>query len=259
MRSRYLITLLGLSLDASAAGAVKQADMLHMMPPPGLYQIESSDATTSVASMGLSTREQGSGNVNTRTDRTPDGQVLRRQLSAPQSTICVPARRPGVPVMPSKQSDATCKNVSSNVNGDTLVLVAQCQTGRLTQTIRRVGDNQWEFGVDTEFGGGGTNVAALRPMLEMMARNGATAADREKARRQLAALPQLKAESDQQLSAATNAARREAREGRTPEDRAVAQKMVAMLGNPASVAPQIKAVGTERWTRIGDSCAAVGH
>lgn len=245
-----------MAIEAGAVERSTQADLLRILPPPGLYRIESSDATTSVGSMGLSTREQQSDDTYTRTDRSTDGQVVRRQSRAPLATTCVPPRRAGVPVLPPKQSQATCKNISSNISGDTLVLVAQCQTGRLTQTIRRVGDDQWEFGVDTEFGGGRPDAGALRPLLEMMARHGATAADRDNAKRQLAALPQLKAESDQKMAAVADSARRELREGGRPAEREAARRMVQMMDDPASVPPLVQAVGTERWTRIGDRCAA---
>jgi hypothetical protein len=256
LRPLYLAILLGMALQAAAAEHPTEADLLRILPPPGLYRIETSDATTSVASVGQSTRHQQSNDINTRTSRTPDGQVLSQKSSAPQPTTCVPPRRAGVPIVPPKQNQATCRNISNSINGDTLVLVAQCQTGRLTQTISRVRDDQWEFSTDTEFFGIRPDAGALRPMLEMMARNGATATDRANAKRQLAALPQLKAESDQQMADVTDAARREARQGRTAADRTSAQKTVQRMDNPAGVRPLVQAVGTERWTRIGDLCAA---
>nr|WP_315402272.1 hypothetical protein [uncultured Duganella sp.] len=259
MRPIYLATLLCAVLDAAAAERATEADLLRILPPPGLYRIESLDATTSVASAGQSTRRQEADDIATRTIRTPEGRVLSQKSNLPQPTICVPPRRAGMPVVPPRQSPATCRNLSNSINGDTLVLVAQCQTGRLTQTIRRLREEQWEFGVDTEFAGVRPDAGALRPMLEMMARNGATAADRDNARRQLAALPQLKAESDQQMADVTEAARREARQGRTAADRASAQQIVQRMDNPAGVRPLVQEVGTERWTRIGEQCAAGGR
>lgn len=259
MRPLYLATLLCMVFDAAAAERATEADLLRILPPPGLYRIESLDATTSVADVGQSTRRQHANDIDTRTSRTPEGRVLSQKSSLPQPTICVPPRRAGMPIAPPKQSPATCKNISNSINGDTLVLVAQCQTGRLTQTIARVRDDQWDFGVDTEYFGVRPNAGALRPMLEMMARNGATAADRDNAKRQLAALPQLQAGSDQQMADATEAARGEARQGRTAADRAAAQAVVQRMDNPASVRPLLQEVGTERWTRIGDACAAGGR
>jgi len=221
-----------------------------------LYRVDASEGTTNVVPMGLSVHDQQPGDIATQTHRGPDGQVLSTTRSAAQQTTCVPPPRPGVPFSLPRNSPAICKNISSTVTGDTLELVAQCQTGRLVQTIRRLAENQWEMSVDTEYGGGRLDPEKLRPMLEMAARHGATEADRNAAKGQLAALPQLKARTDERLAEAEAGARREMREGRTPAERETARKILHMLENPDSVPPPIKVAGKKRWTRIGDRCAA---
>ena len=257
MHIRSLLATLAATMTAAAgaADAISEADMRRILPPPGLYRVDASTGTTTVVPMGLSIDDQQSGDVATQTHRGPDGQVLSRTISAAQETTCVPPPRPGVPFPLPRHGPSICKNISSTVTGDTLKLVAQCQTGRLTQTIQRLADNQWETSVDTEFGGGRLDPEKLRPMLEMAARHGATEADRNAAKGQLAALPQLKARTEERLAEVEAAARRETREGRTPADREAARKMLHMLENPDSVPPPIKVAENKRWTRIGDRCA----
>jgi hypothetical protein len=70
----------------------------------------------------------------------------------------------------------------------------------------------------------------------------------------LAQLPQLQAQSEQQMSAALAGARQALKDARTPEEVAAMRKMVQMLENQDSLPAQNKSTGRSRWTRIANSC-----
>lgn len=258
MRSLYLTMLLGLNAGAAAADNVTQADLTRILPPPGLYRVED-DATMTHLSNGMSVRDQSNQSGTLATYHSPDGHTAQQQINHPQATICVPLRKANAPLLPIAMGTAACKTLSTTVSGDTLSHEAQCAIGRTAFTITRLGNDQWEYTDDNEWGAGGmarNNPAAMRPMVEQMARNAPTEADRTKARQLLAQLPQLQAQSDQQMVAALAGARQALKEARTPEEVAAMRKVVQMLENQDSLPAQNKSSGKSRWTRIADSCGA---
>ncbi|MRW90370.1 hypothetical protein GJ699_10265 [Duganella sp. FT80W] len=258
MRHFYLIFTLGLGASAGAAESVSQADLLRILPPPGLYRIDKDGSTTHIAS-GMGAHEEHRNDIRTVTSNAGDGTSVRQQYADRQETACVPVRNLNAPVMPPAFGSATCKTLSTSVNGNQLIHTAQCQTGRMTLTITRLDDQQWEYRHEGEWGAGGSaknNLTSLRPMLEQMARSAPNEADRKKAREALAKLPQQQAEADQKIAAAVAAARQAERNAKTPEEAAAMRKTAQMMENQASLPPQFKDVGVSRWTRIGNSCGS---
>ncbi len=234
--------MLGLlaSDDAATNESVSQAELLRILPPPGLYRIDK-DASTSHIASGMGAREERRDGVLTVTGNSGDGHSTHRQYAQPQETTCVAVRNLNAPLLPpTSVSSATCKTLSTSVSGSSLIHTAQCQTGRLTLTITRLDDQQWEYRHDVEWGAGGVaknNMESLRPMLEQMARSAPNEADRQKAREALAKLPQLQAQAATSTAAARNATQ--------------------MMENQASLPPQYKDIGIARWTRIGNNCGSV--
>lgn len=258
MRSLYLTILLSLSASASAADHVTQAELLRILPPPGLYRVEG-DATATHLATGMSVRDQDNDAGTLATYTGSDGKSVQQQINHTRDNICVPPRKANAPLPLTSMGTAACKTLSATVSGDTLSHSAQCATGRIAFTVTRLGNNQWEYTNEDEWGAGGlarNNPAAMRPMVEQMARNAPTEAERNKAKQFLAQLPQLQAQTDQQLAAALAGARQALSEARTPEEVAAMRKAVQMLENQNSLPAQHKTTGKSRWTRIADSCGA---
>lgn len=259
MRHFYLIALLGLAVNGRAAPdqSILLEQMDRILPPPGLYLVEK-DATAALVESPMSTREQHSGQVQTLTNKSGD-QVVQQKRSLPQDTTCVPPRQANAPLLLPSFGHTTCQNVSTTVTGNSLKIVAQCPTGRIAHTVTKLDDKHWENISDTEWGAGGAarnNFGSMRPMLEQMARSAPTQADRDKAKQLLATLPRRQAELDRQMAAATAGAQQAVRDAQTPEEAAAARKAAERMENQASLPPQFKGSGRERWTRIADRCGA---
>ncbi|MRX09290.1 hypothetical protein GJ697_15715 [Pseudoduganella sp. FT25W] len=226
MQNKYLA--IAALLAAANAAAVSQADYARIMPPPGLYSIEA-DATIMHTRQPLGIRTQRSGATETSTYIAPDQQVTRQLPLDQPETTCVPPRPAKAAPLPSYMLPAVCKNLSETVSGDSLTLVHQCQTGRMSIVFQRLDSTHWQVSHAAEIMGGVPNVTALKPMLEQMARHGASEQERQQAKRMLAELPQRQAALEAQL---------------------------ASIGMKPGYTNQVamRDTSVQRWTRIADQC-----
>jgi hypothetical protein len=258
VRPLSLIAVFGMTLaTAASAGAVESAstaDMLRIMPPPGLYRIDIIEADFAHLHGPLKTHSVQANNIIITTYEGPESKVTAPAIAAPQPTICVPPRRTGPPAL--RLDVEVCKTISTTASGDTLSHVAQCKHSRISHTTKLLPGKQWEITDAADWGGGMPDPKALRAMVENLARNGATEADRKQAKALLNQVPRIQAEAEQQMAAALAGAQQSVRDARTAEDRAGALRAVKMMQNPDSVPPQFRSIGTSRWTRIGDNCGA---
>ncbi|HEX8405582.1 MAG TPA: hypothetical protein VF670_13260 [Duganella sp.] len=245
---------LATAASAGAVESVSTADMLRIMPPPGLYRIDIIEDDFAHLDGPLKTHSLQTNDVITTTYEGPESKVTAPAIAAPQPTVCVPPRRTGPPAL--RLGMEVCKTISTTASGDMLSHVAQCKHSRISHTTRRLSGKQWKITDAADWGGGMPDPKALRPMVENLARNGATEADRKQAKALLTEVPRIQADAEQQMAAALAGAQQAVRNARTAEDRAGALRAVEMMQNPDSVPPQFRAISTSRWTRIGDNCAA---
>ena len=241
-----------LALAAPPAGAaVPAAEFKRIMPPPGLYRIDT-DSSTSQPGVAVQQHQDGaSGDASTRT--SVNGGSYRQDFkgSAPQ-TYCMPAA--SAATLPPELAGSACHTVSTDVNGDSIVHVAQCASGRTTVTVRKLGTDSWAFEhrISMVPVAGAPSLNGLRPMLEQMAQHG-TPEQRTKAAAALAQLPQQQAQMDAGRAGTLAAlAKAQARAGSPQEAAAYAQGMQAMQHTGTAM----DSLSRQRWTRIGNSCDA---
>lgn len=241
------------SAPASAEVSIPVAEFNRIMPPPGLYQIDSDGLLNNAVGSFRQTEDGASGDVSTRI--TSGGSSHQRDFKGNgQRTYCMPPRPPGAVTLPPAMAGNACKSVSTKVEGDSIVQVAQCATGPVTNTIRKLGGDQWEITTQLSMttAPGAPDLNNLRPLLEQMARNG-TPEERAKASKTLAELPQLQSKINaghQQVSAEMAKAEAGAR---TPEEAAQLARARKAMQQPGAA---MSGTGRQHWIRIGGSCAA---
>lgn len=257
MRAHFysLVSLLctaGACLAADNAASV--SDFKRIMPPPGLYRVDS-DGQVNQAN-GSSFRQiedSASGDVTTRVSSGGSSHQQDFKGSGP-ITHCVPA---GAATLPPVMAGSVCKTLSTQVDGDSIVQVAQCATGPITNTFRKLGGDAWEITTQVRMApvAGGPDLNQLRPMLEQMALHG-TPEERAKASKALAELPQQQAQMNAGRAQAMAELAKAQANARSPEEAAaLAQSMQAMQQTGTTM----NATGRQRWIRIGNSCGGAGH
>ena len=250
-------TLLVLALFATGAAdaAVSLAAYNKVAPPPGLYRIDH-DGGFRLPDADVSFRQKAdgaTGDVSTRS--TQRGQSYDRQFKGQgPNTFCVKSSA-GKPVaMPPELAAAACKNTSESATDDTIVLESQCSIGKIKLTIRKLGKDTWEYlhEGDVKVHTGAPDMNAMRPMLEIAAKNAATPEERAQARKLLAELPQQQAAMQAQLAETRAAMLKEQAEATSPDEKAaIAQALQAM----AQGGPRMQTNGRALWTRIANGCA----
>lgn len=249
-----LASLLAASIVTPAAGAAAPAGV-----PPGLYRIDS-QATLTHPGARIKTEQQrdgASGKVAERT--TVDGQASGRAYQGPSRSYCAQPAAAGGAQMPPGLAQAGCTLQSAKATADGWVHVAECRGSRTTLTAHRIDDNTWdiEHEVTVTPQAGPANMAAMRPMLENMAKNG-TPEQRAKAAKALADLPRMQAQmSDKRTEAAANLAKARAN-AKTPQEAAMLDRTIATI-QQGGIGNALHQVSRERWTRIALSCAAGEH
>ncbi|MYM29472.1 hypothetical protein GTP58_14165 [Duganella sp. CY15W] len=124
MRFHYTaVVLAGLLATAQAADDI--------MPPPGLYRVERDN------------------NFGPR--RFPVGEHAQRSEER-RATVCIPAQDGTAPVLPPTVPGASCQPVPGTITGDSLVLVAQCPLGRISNTIQRSDSTHWQITTEAAWG-----------------------------------------------------------------------------------------------------------
>lgn len=245
----------GFAVPGAADAAVSLAAYNKVAPPPGLYRLDL-DGTLRMpdADASLRQKEDGAtGDVSTRT--TQGGQSYDRQFKGKgPNTFCVKPSA-GKPVaIPPEMAAAACKNLSESATGDTIVLESQCSIGKIKLTIRKLGKDTWEYlhEGDVKVHNGAPDMNAMRPMLEIAAKNAATPEERAQAKKMLADLPRQQAEMQAHLTEAKAALIEEQANANSPEEAAaIAQALQAMEQG----GPRMQTHSRTLWTRIGNSCA----
>jgi len=253
-RTKRLIPLAGLLAAGCCAAAVSVATFKQVMPPPGLYQIDS-DGTLRMPDAGTSARQQtdgASGDVST-TTTSPGGKSQRNFKGNGPIRLCLPAQAKGTPVLPPAVGAAACKTLSTTGSADGIVHIAQCASGRYQLTVRRLSETTWEFidRMDLAPTPGAPNLEALRPMMEQMAKNG-TPEERAKAQQALATLPQQQAKMDAGRAQAMAAMAKAQADAKTPEEAAAVAKAMQAMGQTGI---RMQADARRVWTRIGEHCS----
>ena len=238
-----------------ADAAVSLAAYNKVAPPPGLYRIDQ-DGTMRLPDADASFRQKedgATGDVSTRS--TQGGQSYDRQFKGNgPNTYCVKSSA-GKPVaIPPGMMGAACKNISESATDDTIVLESQCAIGKIKLTIRKLGKDTWEYlhEGDTKVYTGAPDMNAMRPMLEIAAKNAATPEERAQAKKMLAELPQQQAAMQAQLAETKAAMLKEQAQATSPEEKAaIAQALQAMEQG----GPRMQTNSRTVWTRIANGCA----
>ena len=119
-------------------------------------------------------------------------------------------------------------------------------------TIRQLDATHWEFLSEVDQGSA-TVVPTMAPMaavLKHQAQHGATAQERADAERQLAALPRMQTEMDQQRASTLAMFEQQLREAKTAEEKEGLRRAIAQLqGTPA-----LKGQSRALWTRLSNAC-----
>lgn len=246
--------LLWLAAAATCGGAAAApADV--MLPPPGLYRIDTI-STMSQHKGRFSRRTETDGATGEQTTRTTSmGQDHDEQpVTGAPVQRCIASVNPNALFAPLAHS--SCKDQRTQVVGKTVVHTAQCVSGTTVVTMRKIDERRWALETRIEMGSTPVQIdlRAFIPALEHEARHGATLEARAKARAQLAALPGL--QRDTNRARADMLAKFEAvlAKARTEQEREMARTAIANLRLAAGSAG-MNATIQERWTRIADSCS----
>lgn len=249
-----LATLLAVGAGVADA-AISPAEFNKVAPPPGLYRIDS-DGTMRMPDDGATIRQQNNGaSGDVRVTATQDGKVQQRDYKgAGGQTYCMPPRS-GKVELPPGMASAACKNISESVTATTIVTESQCSIGKLKITMRKLGGDKWEMlhEADTKTSPGGSNMNAMRPMLENAAKNAPTAEQRAQAKQLLADLPKQQAAMEAQLAETRAELIKEQASASSAAEKAEIAKQLQAMDQGG---PLMHTSSRSLWTRIGDSCAA---
>ncbi|RSZ58623.1 hypothetical protein HF313_07695 [Massilia atriviolacea] len=252
---------LSLTLPAPPAwAAAAPAPALEQgLPPPGWYRLDAA-STSSVAAPAPANR------VDTRVDGASGDIVRRARVAGADSgeqvyqgkglvTHCIRPRRTADALYSSALALASCPDQSSRVGADgVLVHTANCPSGVVTLTIRRIDTRTWEYDTvsATRAGDPAADLAWMRPVLEREAAQGKTPEARARAAQQLRDLPRLQRELAQKQAAVDMAFAKALRNARTPGEADALRAAMAKSGQSAATETRQRV----RWTRIGDRCGA---
>ena len=257
---RILLVAAVLAAGASAVpraadAAVSLAAYKKVAPPPGLYRLDQ-DGTMRMPDVDASfrqTEDGATGDVSART--TQGGQSYDRQFKGKgPNTFCVKSSA-GKPVaIPPGMAAAACKNLSESATDDTIVLESQCSIGKIKLTIRKLSKDTWEYlhEGDVKVHNSAPDMNAMRPMLEIAAKNAATPEERAQAKKMLKELPQQQAAMQAQLDETRAAMLKEQAEATSPEEKAAIAQALQAMGQGG---PRMQTDSRTLWTRIANGCA----
>lgn len=245
------------AIAAPSHAAVTPDAFNKVAPPPGLYRIDS-DATMRMAPDSATVRHQQDG-ASGKLDVTATQPGKRPQQvfqgSVPKAQYCLPPRSGKAAILPPQMAAAACKNISESITDTTLVTESQCAIGKIKVTIRKLGNDKWKMTheSDTKTSPAASNMNAMRPMLENMAKNAPTAADRAQAKEMLADLPRQQAEMQAALAETrADLLKEQASASSAAEKAEIGKQLLAMDQG----GPTMHATSRTLWTRIGNSCSA---
>ena len=197
---------LWLFLAATFVTNAQAADPRYV-PTPGLYEFTTSTERVARSPNGTSRHQtdvDADSNQDVRFQRE-DGSTGRYGMAGnTPARTCIQPTKAGV--IPAQMLAGGCIGKPGVVKGDSMVSVANCPWGKMTLSMRRVDERNWENIVEQERGGvagGGkqdlrASTAPLMAMLRQQASSG-TAAQRAEARETLAGMEQQIKEAEAAL------------------------------------------------------------
>lgn len=186
---------LPMAFAAFLASNAQAADPRYV-PTPGLYEFTTSSVRVTQSESGAS-RHQTDTDANSNQDvrfQREDGSSGRYNLvgNTPART-CIQPTKSGV--IPAQMLAGGCIGKPGVVKGDSMVSSANCPWGKMTLTMRRIDDRNWENVVEEDRSSPGgkqdlrASTAPLMAMLRQQASTG-SAAQRAEARETMAGMEQ---------------------------------------------------------------------
>ena len=229
-------------------------------PPPGLYRIDI-DSTVSPAGTSPKVRIEENGTTGHAVGTWSDAQGNRTTRSFEgkgPNTWCMPPRGNDPAALAAVPGAQACRNQGIRRTEDGLEFSSVCPVGTFATTIRKIDATTWEYLTRTtsspSAGGSNASLDGVRAILTYQASHAPTAAERDKATKDLANLSALQPKMDAARAKAQSEMEAALKNAPPEKAAAIRQQMAAMQsGQPAT-----EAVSKQRWTRIADSCAAGG-
>jgi len=193
-----------IALAAILVSNAQAADPRYV-PTPGLYEFTTSSERVARSPSGTS-RHQTDTDANSNQDvrfQREDGSSGRYNFAGnTPARTCVQPTKAGV--IPAQMLAGGCIGKPGVVKGDSMVSSANCPWGKMTLTMRRIDDRNWENVVEEDRSSAGgkqdlrTSTAPLMAMLRQQASTG-SAAQRAEARETLAGMEQQIKEAEAAL------------------------------------------------------------
>lgn len=255
----FLLLAGSMALHANGGAAPVQA----ALPPPGLYQIDI-DASDVRADGKLTHQAKTNGATGAEHHQftVPGGTAGVNAAGTGPATQCIkPYTDDASTIAIADMALAQCPKQSHKViNDKTVEHTAQCPSGNVTVTFRKIGSKTWQMESrhETFAVQGQAAYDALRPMMELQASHGKTAAERAQATQQLAALPALKVQANEERQNDIAQLKAALQETNDPAMKALFQKEIANLSQQGPQPGKVvqTALVKMRLTRIADSCNA---
>lgn len=241
---------------------VYATDLSSSLPRPGLYRIDMDGTfTMPVGGMKAGFRQRTDGNTGDvvanqfgNGERTPD-QFYKGNGPA---TLCIKpyvidSTSDAATIAAITKVAAACPDQSTVYTSDGYIHKANCATSEMTLTVKKIDTDTWEYTTETTMfqSTAGPDVNGMRFIAENMAKNGATPAERDKARKLLAELPEMQKKMSQGQIDAIAQMKEAQRTAKTPEEAAMLRTALARMTGQT---PTVTAFSKERRTRISNSC-----
>lgn len=254
MKHRYTsgIAALTLSLYAQAAAAMPGVDYAKVMPPPGLYRIDSEGSFGWNAAPGVAVQQKIDGATGAMVDRRTAGGASSERVYKGSGAVthCVKLVNKQAMALPAALA-GNCQVQSTSAIKDGVVHQAACPGGATTLTVLRIDSDTWEYRTEVQTGGATPTLAtAIKPVLEHTALHGATADERAKAAQQLKELPAMQDKMTAERAAAADIFNKQLKAAKSPQEVAALKAALAQLQGGVPMHSQSR----ERWTRIGNIC-----
>jgi hypothetical protein len=250
-RARALLLAVSLCAGASATAA----PLIFMSP--GLYRIDTEGNMTHANGRATTTQQVDGATGDVTMQRKMDDDAYSHSAKGKRPvTVCVkPVAGHPMPLLPSEQA-ARCSEQSTTPTPDGYIHVARCPGAYSKITARRLDSDTWIM--DREFESkpmpGGPDLNAMRPALELAARQG-TPEQRERAVKALAALPGMQENMAAQRVKMLASLEKSRAKAKSPEEAASLDQQIRAV-REWKVGDTIRGVQREKWTRIGYTCTA---
>lgn len=243
-----------LTMAAQAATGAPAGDVAQLMPPPGLYRIDSEGQFGWQQAPGITVQQKVDGASGTTVDRRSAGGAVSERVYQGSGAVthCVKFSNKQAVALPAALGGA-CKLQSTSVGKDSVVHQASCPDGQTSVTVKRIDADTWEYQTSLQVNGSAAPslAAAVKPVLEHKAVHGATQAERDQAAQQLKALPAMQAQMTAERGAAAEVLAKALKAAKSPQEAAGIKAALASLQGTLPMHAEQR----ERWTRIGNVCA----